>query len=169
MAIVHVRIDNRLIHGQVATMWTNQLKTTRIMVVDDAASKNDIKKTALKMATPSGVALSVLSVDKAAENIRNGKYDGQRVMMILGVVETLKRLLDRGVQIDTCNVGNLPAGEGRYYIAPTVAVSEGEARQLLEIDGSGVELTLQLIPSNPVNKLIPAMRKTFNDKGIDLR
>lgn len=53
MAIIHTRIDDRLIHGQVATMWTNQLGATRIMVVDDKAANDDIMKMSLKMATPS--------------------------------------------------------------------------------------------------------------------
>lgn len=57
MAIIHTRIDDRLIHGQVASMWTNQLGATRIMVVDDKAAFDDMVKTSLKLATPYGVAL----------------------------------------------------------------------------------------------------------------
>ncbi|MBC2230316.1 PTS sugar transporter subunit IIB, partial [Listeria seeligeri] len=52
--IKHVRIDERLIHGQVATMWTNTIKTNRIMIVDDAVVKSDMEKVALKTAVPSG-------------------------------------------------------------------------------------------------------------------
>ena len=69
MAIIHTRIDDRLIHGQVASMWTNQLGATRIMVVDDKAAFDDMVKTSLKLATPYGVALSVLPIEKAASRI----------------------------------------------------------------------------------------------------
>ena len=162
MAIVHVRIDYRLIHGQVATFWTNHLKTTRIMVVDDAAAKDDIKKAALKIATPSGVALSVLSVEKAAENINSGRYDGQRVMMILGSVATLQALLRRGVRLTACNVGNLAKGPGKIAVSPTVALTAEEADALQANGAQGIELTLQLIPSSSVSQLIPAIKKAFH-------
>lgn len=60
--IKHVRVDERLIHGQVATMWTNTIKATRIMIVDDAVVKNEMEKVALKTAVPAGVKLSILTV-----------------------------------------------------------------------------------------------------------
>lgn len=51
MAIIAARIDGRLVHGQVANLWTTKLGATRIMVVDEAASKSDIDKSGLRMAT----------------------------------------------------------------------------------------------------------------------
>lgn len=63
--IIHVRIDERLIHGQVATMWTNTLKASRIMIVDDQVVKNDMEKMALKLAVPSGIKLSILTAGGA--------------------------------------------------------------------------------------------------------
>lgn len=63
MAIIGVRIDGRLIHGQVANLWTTKLNITRIMVVDDEVATNAIEKSGLKLATPAGVKLSVLPVE----------------------------------------------------------------------------------------------------------
>ena len=75
MTIIANRIDGRLIHGQVANLWTTTLNISRIMVVDDEIAENTIEKSGLKLATPAGVKLSVLPVAKAAENILAGKYD----------------------------------------------------------------------------------------------
>ncbi len=50
--IVNVRIDERLIHGQVATMWTNHLKVNRIMVVDNVVVKNEMEKMFLRWLSP---------------------------------------------------------------------------------------------------------------------
>ncbi len=75
MTIVGNRIDGRLIHGQVANLWTTKLNVTRIMVIDDEVAQNDIEKSGLKLATPPGVKLSILPIAKAAENILAGKYD----------------------------------------------------------------------------------------------
>ena len=65
MSILNIRIDERLIHGQVATVWTNQLNITRILVIDDLAAVDDIQKIALKMACPSSSRLSILNAERA--------------------------------------------------------------------------------------------------------
>ena len=161
MITIHTRIDYRLIHGQVATMWTNSLKATRIMVIDDEASTDEMKKMALKLATPGGVSLSVLSVEKAAANIKAGKYDRQQVMVILGSVATLKKVLDSGVGIKEVNIGNIQKEEGKIAINPTVYINLEEAKMLLDISRSGVELTLQLIPSKPVDDCVEHIKKAF--------
>ena len=92
MAIVHVRIDDRLIHGQVAMIWTNSLSATRIMVVDNDASNSDLIKMSLKLATPTSVSLSVLTIEKAAARILTGAYDGQRVLLVIRSPENLLKL-----------------------------------------------------------------------------
>ena len=68
MTIVGCRIDGRLIHGQVANLWSAKLNVSRIMVVDNDVVNNDVEKSGLKLATPPGVKLSILPVDKAAAN-----------------------------------------------------------------------------------------------------
>lgn len=82
MTIIAARIDGRLIHGQVANLWTTKLNISRIMVVDDEIVDSSLEKTALKLATPAGVKLSILTVEKAANNILAGKYDSQRLMIV---------------------------------------------------------------------------------------
>lgn len=82
MTIIANRIDGRLIHGQVANLWATKLNITRFLVIDDEVSQSDIDKQSLKLATPSGIKLSVLPIEKAAININNGKYDSQRLMLI---------------------------------------------------------------------------------------
>ena len=94
MTIVGCRIDGRLIHGQVANLWAGKLNVSRIMVVDDEVVNNDVEKSGLKLATPPGVKLSILPIEKAAANILAGKYDSQRLFIVarkpdrfLGLVE----------------------------------------------------------------------------------
>ena len=163
MSIVHVRIDDRLIHGQIATMWTNYLGVTRIMVVDDQAAVDEIQKMSLKMATPSGVALSVFSVERAAERLNGGNYEGQRLMLILKSPDSLERLVDLGVKIQEVNVGNLIMMEGKSKIANTVSINRQELEIFRKLNKQGVKLTLQLIPSVASEDLIPAMEKVFKE------
>lgn len=87
--IVNVRIDERLIHGQVATLWKGTLNATRIMVIDNEAVKNDLQKKLLKMACPTGTKLSILSTEKASENLSAEKYGDDRIFIIVKGPETI--------------------------------------------------------------------------------
>lgn len=108
MAIIATRIDGRLIHGQVANLWTTtKLNISRIMVIDDAVAQNDIEKQGLKLACPPGVKLSILPIDKAANNIKEGKYDTQRLLIIARRPENFLRLVEYGVSLPEHNVGNM--------------------------------------------------------------
>ncbi len=82
MAIIHARVDERLIHGQVAMVWTNTVGATRIVVVNDAAVKDEMMIAALKMAKPAGVKLSILSRSRAIEKFAEKAYEGEKVFLI---------------------------------------------------------------------------------------
>lgn len=161
MAIIHTRIDDRLIHGQVATMWTNQLGATRIMVVDDKAAGDDVMKMSLKMATPNGVALSVLPIERAAARINENAYEGQRVFLIVKSPETLIKLVEKGVDIKKANVGNLTYTDDKVKLSSTVAITAKQAEDFKKLKGLGVEVTLQLIPSNPSEDFMKVLEKQF--------
>ena len=104
MTIVGCRIDGRLIHGQVANLWAGKLNVSRIMVVDDEVVNNDIEKSGLKLATPPGVKLSILPVEKAAANILAGKYDSQRLFIVARKPDRFLGLVEAGVPLETLNV-----------------------------------------------------------------
>ena len=81
--IVAIRIDDRLIHGQVVAYWSNSLKLTRIMVANDDVAVDDMRKSVLRMAAPAGIKTSIIPVERAAKQILEGKYAGQRVFLIV--------------------------------------------------------------------------------------
>lgn len=82
MEIVNARIDERMIHGQVAAIWTNLLNATRILVIDDQAAQDDIQKMALRMACPSTVKLPILSVEKAVQRLQQEAYPQDRLFIV---------------------------------------------------------------------------------------
>ena len=144
--IKHMRIDERMIHGQVASVWTNFLGCTRIIVANDEAPKSEMQIAALKLACPAGVKLSILSVGKAAANILAGKYDADKVFLITRSVPDCKRLVDAGVPLPGVNVGNLAHHEGLRKIKKSVSLSEDDIGQIREIIAKGIPVTAQMIP-----------------------
>ncbi|MGV6987478.1 PTS system mannose/fructose/N-acetylgalactosamine-transporter subunit IIB [Testudinibacter sp. P80/BLE/0925] len=147
MAIIHTRIDGRLIHGQVANLWTSYLNISRIMVVDDTAADNDIDKAGLRLACPAGVKLSVLTVEKAANNINEGRYDTQRVLLITRNPQTLLRLVEQGVELTDINVGNMSQTDQTRSIKKSVNITDADVEVFKQLSAKGIHLTAQMVPN----------------------
>lgn len=150
MKIVNIRIDERLIHGQVAAVWTRTLSANRIMVIDNAVIKNDIQKSALKMACSQGCKLSILSVGKASENLRSEKYEGENVFIVVKSPATLKELYDSGFTFKEVNVGNMANKAGSHAVKNTVvSVTDEDVENFKYLAGKGVAFTSKQVPNDP--------------------
>lgn len=129
MAIIATRIDGRLIHGQVANLWiTTKLNIGRIMVIDDAVAQNDIEKRGLKLGCPPGVKLSILPIDKAANNIKEGKYDTRLLLILARRPENFLRLVEYGVSLPEHNVGNMSQTPETRSVTRSINVVERYCR-----------------------------------------
>ncbi len=154
MQIANIRIDERLIHGQVATAWTQYLKPSRIMVIDAGAVKDEIQKMALKMACPTGVKLSVLSPKKAAENLQNGKYEGERIFIVAKNPASLRQVYENGFAFTEVNVGNMSVRGECRKIAKTVNVNAEDTESFRYLADRGVKVTAQMVPTDaPIDLL----------------
>lgn len=128
MAIIATRIDGRLIHGQVANLWTTKLNISRIMVIDGAVAQNDIEKQGLKLACPPGVKLSILPIDKAANNIKEGKYDTRLLLIVARRPKNFLRLVEYGVSLPEHNVGNMSQTPETRSVTRSINVVERYCR-----------------------------------------
>ena len=137
---VHIRIDDRLIHGQVAT---------RIMVIDDAVAANDAEKAIVRMAAPAGINTSILPFEKAVANIQNGNYDGQRVMLIVKSPVTLVRMMDAGVALLPVNIGNMSNRPGTTQYKKSVSMTPEERAAVDKLLAAGIKVTAQMVPDDP--------------------
>lgn len=159
MAIIGVRIDGRLIHGQVANLWVTKLSITRILVVDDEVAMNTVEKSGLKLATPAGVKLSVLPIEKAAENILAGKYDSQRLLIVAKKPDRLLKLVERGVLIKEVNVGNMSQTNETRSITKSINVVEKDIEDFKQLNVRGVHLTAQMVPSDKSEDFMSLLNK----------
>lgn len=150
--VVNVRLDERLIHGQVAAYWVRSLQVTRIMIVGDDIVNDEIGKTALKAAVPEGVKLSVLTVENAAKRLNSGIYTGQRVFLIVKEVDTIIRLLKNGVNLKEVNIGNMGQKEGSKQVKKSVYCTKEELQAIQSIEEYGVLVYAQMIPNDEKKK-----------------
>jgi len=151
--VVLVRIDNRLIHGQVSTMWVGNHKVDRLIVANDAAAKNPVEKSVLKMAKPRTIkSLDILTVAEAAKLILSDKSK-DRAMVVTRVPQDIRGLLDAGVPMTEVYVGNMHGGPGKEQLDQCVAVDEEEKALLTEFARQGITLISQMTPSSPRTEL----------------
>lgn len=159
MAIIGARIDGRLIHGQVANLWTTKLGITRIMVVDNEVVNNDIEKAGLKLAVPAGVRLSVLNVEKAATNILAGKYDSQRLLIVCKRPQPFLGLVEHGVKIEELNVGNMSQSDETKSVTRSVNVVDDDIKTFDALKEHGVHLIHQMVPGDTPKEFLPLLDK----------
>ncbi|MGH0554454.1 PTS sugar transporter subunit IIB [Bacillus pretiosus] len=144
--IVHIRVDDRLIHGQVATRWATGLRVNRIMIIDDKVAVNDDEKSILRMAAPAGVNTSILTFEKGLNNVKNGNYKGQRVLLIVKTPEILAQLMNGGLTLKEVNIGNMSNRPGTTQIKKSISMTENEKVAVQQLLSQGVKVTAQMVP-----------------------
>ena len=149
------RIDDRLIHGQVATRWTKETGVKRIIVVNDNVVKDKTRATMLKQAVPPGVTAHVVSVDKMMRVYNNPEYAGEKVMLLFTNPTDALELVRRGVPIQSLNIGGMAYKDGRVMLDMSVSVDEKDIDAFKALDSRGIELEVRKVASD---KKLPVLQ-----------
>ncbi len=145
MNIVLARIDDRLIHGQVATIWTKVTGCERIIVCDDDVANDTIRKTLLTQVAPPGIKANVVDVEKAIRAYKNPKYEGVKVMLLFTNPTSVLRMVDGGVQIASVNIGGMSFKEGKTQLTQAVSVDDQDRKAFQALHEKGIELEIRKV------------------------
>lgn len=150
--LVLVRIDDRLIHGQVVTQWIKTCHGNRILIIDDALLKSTMMMRILKAAAPPGVAVEVLSVEDAIHDLKGEPVKDENIVILVKVPAVLEALLDSGIPIPQIILGGMGLTPNRKKFNKNVAASDEEVACMKRVVSKGSSLLYQLVPSDmPVN------------------
>lgn len=147
--ILLTRIDNRLIHGQVATQWNSTLGANLILVANDEVAGNTMRQGLMDMAAPSGVATRYFTLQKTIDVIHKASPK-QRIFIVAENPEDVLTLVKGGVPIKKLNIGNMHMSEGKRQVATSVAVDDKDVAAFQELKDLGVELQIQRVPTTPI-------------------
>lgn len=142
--VVWTRIDDRLIHGQVMTMWIQFTSANQVLIIDDAVAKDSFLQMVMKSSVPSTISLKVLSVKDAIEYL-NGDSDKERIIILVKTPVTLDELTDNGVQIKSVNVGGIGAKAGRKPLYKNISVNDDEKTAFRHLIAKGVHVFIRVI------------------------
>lgn len=151
MKICLIRIDDRLIHGQVATVWVKAVGCNRIIACSDEAAVDPLRKTLLLQVTPPGIKSYVLPVDKAIEVYKNPKYDDFKTLFLFENPTDVLRMVEEGVNITSVNIGGMCYKHGKSLITGAVSVDKQDVESFRKLHERGIELEIRKVASD--NKL----------------
>ncbi|MFY0401720.1 PTS mannose transporter subunit IIAB [Pantoea dispersa] len=159
MKIGLARIDDRLIHGQVATRWTKETNVTRIIVVSDEVANDHVRKTLLTQVAPPGVTAHVVDIAKMIRVWNNPKYGSDRVMLLFTNPTDVERVVEQGVDIKSVNVGGMAFRQGKTQVNNAVSVDEKDIAAFRKLNERGIELEVRKVSNDPKLKMMDLIAK----------
>ena len=156
MAWLLVRLDDRLLHGQVAVGWTGALRPRQILVADDRLASSGWEREMVEASAPEGVAVRVLKVDEVA-SVQPDEQAGS--FLLLRSPLELARLVRAGIRPPEVNVGGQHTSAGKTRLLDYIHMDSGDAAMARECAEAGVRLFAQDVPGNPRLELLPLLSK----------
>ncbi|MFJ5484535.1 PTS system mannose/fructose/N-acetylgalactosamine-transporter subunit IIB [Pectobacterium actinidiae] len=153
-----IRIDDRLIHGQVAVVWTKHLGVNRILVANDQIVNNDVQKMSLRMAAPDTAKCAIMTVADAVDVLNDARSDSMKILIIINNAADARRLIEQVPAIKTLNVANYGRITdnlaAKTRVSDTVYVTPEDVVDFHAIAERGVAVEYQVLPSHPIKNLI---------------
>lgn len=149
MNITLLRIDDRLIHGQVATSWAKAVKCEAIFAISDEVANDKLRSELLLQIVPPGLKGYVIPVEKAIKVYHNPQYTGKNILWLVTKPADVLRLIEGGVKIDKVNVGGMTYKDGNKMLSDAVTVGKADVEAFHKLLDLGVDLTMQKVATNP--------------------
>ena len=145
-----LRVDHRLIHGQIAFSWTAFLGVDCILVANDDAATNDIKMTTLRLAKPKNTKLIIKTIDDSIEAFKSGKTDKYKIMIVVANVDDAYKLAKEVDDIKLINLGNVKASETShpYKGDRSVNLTDEDERKLGELLSMNKNVEIRMVPND---------------------
>ena len=145
MEIAFCRIDDRLIHGQVATVWTKVTGCNRIMCCNDDVAQDTLRKKLLLQVAPPGIKAYVIPVEKAVAAYKNPKYAPFKTLFLF-------------IPFKSVNLGGMTYKDGDTLISQAVAVNKDDAQAIKELVDMGIEVEIRKLANEPKKDAIEALK-----------
>lgn len=146
-----LRVDERLVHGQIAMLWSKELGLDGIVVANDSAAADDMQKMVLKMAVPEGIKIIIKSVDDSIQLLKNPKAQKMKLLVIVRTIADALSIASQLTDIEYVNIGNVGKASGgtTRTLSKNVMINESEEVALKKLVEKYPDTSLQVVPSDP--------------------
>lgn len=146
MNIVLVRVDDRLIHGQILESWIPFLKAQCVVVANDSLAHDQFQRAILSMAIPDRIKLCIVPIDETKDLDRDPELNGKSTLIIVSSIRDAFRLHVGGVTFDKLNIGNMKSTSEAEQISYSVWLDGEDVRMIKELMADGKAVNLQSVP-----------------------
>jgi fructoselysine and glucoselysine-specific PTS system IIB component len=148
-----IRIDDRLVHGQVAFTWVPSLGIDCLIVANDKIAKDDFQKMTLGLAKPAGVKLLIKSIPDVIAFLNDEKNKPAKILVLTNSVKDAFMLAGSIAEISSINFGGIRAKENAKLISKAVAVTDEDVALIKELLQKGIELEVRQVPTDEKQKV----------------
>lgn len=155
-----LRVDDRLIHGQVAVSWTAHLGADTIVVASDQAATDKLMQSAFRLAAPPQVTLSIKSVKGATLVINNPKHEARKIFVVCASPADALQIVRECPSVRKVCLGGIRQAGARRRVTQQVFLDDGDMETIDGMVGLGARVTLQSLPDqSPMD--VAAIKRAF--------
>ena len=146
--IKFIRIDHRLLHGQVVFSWSKSLQINRILVVNDEAANDEFKKMSLELSKPQGIKLNIFTVENTLTKISKIEALSENIMMIFGNTKDARQFCESYSNVKEINYGGIIKKEGSKQFSNAIFLTENEIEDAKVLKSMGIKQFMQQVPTS---------------------
>lgn len=146
--IKFIRIDHRLLHGQVVFSWSKSLQINRILVVNDEAANDEFKKMSLELSKPQGIKLNIFTVENTLTKISKIEALSENIMMIFGNTKDVRQFCESYSNVKEINYGGIIKKEGSKQSSNAIFLTENEIEDAKVLKSMGIKQFMQQVPTS---------------------
>ncbi len=159
MGVDLLRIDDRLVHGQVVEGWLKALRLNHIVVASDSVAADETQKALYFLAVPHGIELSCLPVAETAASWKNGVWKNARALVLVSTPEDALALVEQGAPVKSVNLGGLHFRQGRVQVLKGVSLDEADVRALKSLAAKGILLEARPLPLDEPVEMVDYLKR----------
>jgi mannose/fructose/sorbose-specific phosphotransferase system IIB component len=159
MKISMIRIDERLIHGQVTMGWARTSSADLILAVNDLVAEDPFQKKLMMLAAPVGATVEIYSVDEVVEKLNANAWPNATILLLLRNPVDMLRLVEKGIQVKKVNVGGVRSPEAKIKLTKEVSATPLELEAWKKLDEHGIRIEIQWVPGAGTTLLNDIVRK----------
>ncbi|HVO33382.1 MAG TPA: PTS sugar transporter subunit IIB [Elusimicrobiota bacterium] len=164
MAVSLLRLDDRLVHGQVVEGWLKALRLTHMVVASDSVAADETQKALYDLAVPHGIQLECLRIADAATQWKSKAWESEKILMLVASPHDAWKLFESGAPIRSVNVGGLHFREGRVQVLKAISLDDDDVGVLRRLAAQGVVLEARPLPLDEPVDLTPYLSRWQQDR-----
>ncbi|QIQ21154.1 PTS mannose transporter subunit IIAB [Zophobihabitans entericus] len=161
--IVLARVDSRLLHGQVATAWTQATSPNRIIVVSDSVAKDDLRKKLIEQAAPPGVKANVIPIKKLIEISKDPRFGNTKALLLFENPQDVLQAMEGGVEITSLNIGSMAHSVGKVMVNKVLSMNADDVAVFEKLKQNNVKFDVRKVPNDSNSNMDELLKKAKDE------